>query len=304
MAPSTDEDIAAFIQMLRVERQYSPHTLSSYQRHLDVAQATLQQPWANLTTDHVRLVVMKAKQSGLSARSISLRLSALRQFCAFLVERGVLQQNPAKAVAAPKQGKPLPKNLSVDAMGALLDFVPETMHDIRDKALFELVYGCGLRLSEVTGLDLVDILPDQRIKVLGKGSKQRILPIGKGAWTALQTWLKQRDEWDKSRTEAVFLSQQGGRLGNRQVEKRLDLLAQKQGVHTSVSPHKLRHSFATHVLESSGDLRGVQELLGHANLTTTQVYTHLDFQHLAQVYDKAHPSEKMIVYRRLTLFEP
>lgn len=293
MLNCTDSLITDFVQMLQVERQYSSHTIQSYHRHIESTKSILKlNQWDALTVDHVRLLVMKSKQAKLSARSISLRLSALRHFCQFLVERKVLLQNPAESVSAPKIGKLLPKNMHAEAVFGLLDFVPESIHDIRDKAMFEVVYGCGLRLSEVTGLNMVDVLSSRQLKVWGKGQKQRLLPVGNVAWEALQDWLKVRPQWLVSDFTAVFLSQRGNRLGNRQVGKRLDQLAVRQGINTSISPHKLRHSFATHVLESSGDLRAVQELLGHANLSTTQVYTHLDFQHLASVYDKAHPRAK------------
>jgi integrase/recombinase XerC len=293
MLNCTDSLIADFVQMLRVERQYSSHTIQTYQSHVETSKSLLKlSQWNALTVDHVRLLVMKSKQAKLSARSISLRLSALRHFCQFLVERKVLLQNPAESVSAPKIGKLLPKNMHAEAVSGLLNFTPESIHDFRDKAMFEVVYGCGLRLSEVTGLNMVDILPSRQLKVWGKGQKQRLLPVGNIAWNALQDWLKIRPQWLATDFTAVFLSQRGNRLGNRQVGKRLDQLAVRQGMNTNVSPHKLRHSFATHVLESSGDLRAVQELLGHANLSTTQVYTHLDFQHLASVYDKAHPRAK------------
>jgi integrase/recombinase XerC len=206
-----------------------------------------------------------------------------------------LQQNPAESVNAPKMGKPLPKHLHVEQLEGLLTFTPESVHEARDKAMFELVYGCGLRLSEVTGLNCLDVLDDHILNVNGKGGKQRRIPIGQHAWDAVNAWLHWRVEFiaPANCTEtALFLSQRGGRLGNRQVAKRLEQLGIKQGIETHISPHKLRHSFATHVLESSGDLRAVQELLGHANLATTQVYTHLDFQHLAGVYDNAHPRAK------------
>ena len=293
MLNCTDSLITDFVQMLQVERQYSSHTIQSYHSNIETSKSILKlTQWDALTVDHVRLLVMKSKQAKLSARSISLRLSALRHFCQFLVGRKVLLQNPAESVSAPKIGKLLPKNMHAEAVSGLLDFAPESIHDIRDKAMFEVVYGCGLRLSEVTGLNMVDILPSRQLKVWGKGQKQRLLPVGNVAWEALQDWLKVRPQWLVSDFTAVFLSQRGNRLGNRQVGKRLDQLAVRQGINTSISPHKLRHSFATHVLESSGDLRAVQELLGHANLSTTQVYTHLDFQHLASVYDKSHPRAK------------
>lgn len=291
-----DEWVFAFAQMLKVERQYSIHTQQAYISHILVSKDLLTlYTWQNLSVEQIKRIVSLSKQSGLSARSIALRLSALRQFCTFLVEQGVLLQNPAESVNAPKMGKPLPKHLHVEQLEGLLTFTPESVHEARDKAMFELVYGCGLRLSEVTGLNCLDVLDDHILNVNGKGGKQRRIPIGQHAWDAVNAWLNWRVEFitPANCTEtALFLSQRGGRLGNRQVAKRLEQLGVKQGIETHISPHKLRHSFATHVLESSGDLRAVQELLGHANLATTQVYTHLDFQHLAGVYDNAHPRAK------------
>lgn len=291
-----DKWVQAFAEQLKVERQYSIHTQSAYINHILVCKDLLTlKDWSNLTVEQVKRMVGLSKKAGLSARSIALRLSALRQFCHFLVEQHQLTQNPAEAVNAPKMGKPLPKHLHVEQLEGLLNFTPESVHEARDKAMFELVYGCGLRLSEVTGLNLLDVLDDHILNVNGKGGKQRRLPIGEHAWRAVQDWLLWRVQFITSAAPdepALFLSQRGGRLGNRQVAKRLAQLATKQGMDTHISPHKLRHSFATHVLESSGDLRAVQELLGHANLATTQVYTHLDFQHLAGVYDNAHPRAK------------
>lgn len=291
-----DEWVLAFAQLLKVERQYSVHTQQAYLSHILVCKDLLGiQQWHHLSVELVKRMVALSKKNGLSARSIALRLSALRQFCGFLVEQGVLQQNPAESVNAPKMGKPLPKHLHVEELEGLLTFTPESVHEARDKAMFELVYGCGLRLSEVTGLNCLDVLDDHILNVNGKGGKQRRIPIGQHAWEAVSAWLTWRVQFiipSNSAEPALFLSQRGSRLGNRQVAKRLEQLGAKQGIDTHISPHKLRHSFATHVLESSGDLRAVQELLGHANLATTQVYTHLDFQHLAGVYDNAHPRAK------------
>lgn len=291
-----DEWVLAFAQLLKVERQYSVHTQQAYLSHILVSKDLLGiQQWHHLSVELVKRMVALSKKNGLSARSIALRLSALRQFCGFLVEQGVLQQNPAESVNAPKMGKPLPKHLHVEELEGLLTFTPESVHEARDKAMFELVYGCGLRLSEVTGLNCLDVLDDHILNVNGKGGKQRRIPIGQHAWESVSAWLTWRVQFitpSNSAEPALFLSQRGSRLGNRQVAKRLEQLGAKQGIDTHISPHKLRHSFATHVLESSGDLRAVQELLGHANLATTQVYTHLDFQHLAGVYDNAHPRAK------------
>ncbi len=217
----------------------------------------------------------------------------MRSFYRFLIARHLTTSNPVEGIRAPKQGKPLPKQLSVDDMQVLLS--PQDADEginLRDAAMFELMYGCGLRLSELTGLNLSDCLSDGSLRVTGKGSKQRQLPMGKHARQALHSWLKVRPQYASPYEPAVFVSKRKTRISNRQVENRLNQMAGDKLPMQQVNPHKLRHSFATHVLESSGDLRAVQELLGHANLSTTQVYTHLDFQHLAKVYDAAHPRAK------------
>ncbi|WP_018984429.1 tyrosine recombinase XerC [Salinimonas chungwhensis] len=282
--------IDKFLRHLQVERGLSPHTLSNYRRQLHFVGVTLQlQDWSGLTPVDVKRVLSISKQQGKHARSISLRLSALRTFCRYLIDEGRLFSNPMDGIQAPKQGRPLPKQLNVDDMQQLLSGHEEDLLSYRDKAMFELLYGCGLRLSELTGLNLNDCLPDGLLRVRGKGSKERLLPVGRMAQKALQAWLKVRGNFAEAEEQAVFLSKRKNRISNRQVANRLDQMARLQGIDNKLNPHKLRHSFATHVLESSGDLRAVQELLGHANLSTTQVYTHLDFQHLAKVYDRAHP---------------
>lgn len=248
--------------------------------------------WHELDSSHVRLVLNQARRDKLGARSIALRLSALRSFCQYLVSQQVLSLNPAKAVQAPKLPKPLPKQLNVDEMNQLLDIEPNSMLAIRDRAMMELTYSCGLRLAELCSLNIADILDGEQLKVMGKGSKERILPIGKVAKLWLSKWLDVREQLALTDEPALFVSKLKKRISRRQIAKRMQLWAQHQHLDQNVNPHKLRHSFATHLLESSGDLRGVQELLGHANLSTTQVYTHLDFQHLAQVYDNAHPRAK------------
>lgn len=282
-----------FIQHLRVERGLSTHTLSNYQRQLSgIAIHSHLETWTELSSVKIRKILAQDKLNDKSARSMALRLSALRTFCKYLLHEGVIQHNPVDGIQAPKQGKPLPKHVSVDDMQQLLG--PKSDDDLvcRDQAMFELLYGCGIRLSELTGLNLFDCLPDNTIRVWGKGGKQRALPMGGNAQRALQAWKKIRGNYASPEESALFVSKRGTRISNRQVAKRLDLMAQNQEMAQNLSPHKLRHSFATHVLESSGDLRAVQELLGHENLSTTQVYTHLDFQHLAKVYDAAHPRAK------------
>ncbi|GGO66400.1 tyrosine recombinase XerC [Bowmanella pacifica] len=293
LEPALEQRLEAFLAHLRYERNLSPKTLDNYQRQLrQVAQLLPIQDWSQLQTEHVRSVLNKARLARLSASSIALRLSALRTFCQYLVQMRVLPLNPATGVQAPKRGRPLPKQLHVDEMAGLLEFEPgDDILAIRDKAMLELTYGCGLRLAELTGLNLLDVR-ERELRVLGKGSKQRQLPIGKQARQSLDAWLNVRGQLAPPDETALFVSMQRQRITSRQIAKRMGLWAQRQGMVQPVHPHKLRHSFATHLLESSGDLRGVQELLGHANLSTTQVYTHLDFQHLAQVYDGAHPRAK------------
>lgn len=279
-----------YLLHLQVERGLSQHTLSNYRRQLiDIAQTLGLDEWSGITPSDVKRVMAAAKMAGHKPRSIALRLSALRTFCLYLIEQKQLFSNPVEGISAPKQGKPLPKQLSVDEMQQLLNGESDEGIVCRDAAMFELLYGCGLRLNELTSLNLSDYQRDGTLRVMGKGSKQRQLPIGRHAQKALNAWLKVRPAYADPYETAIFVSKRKTRISNRQVANRLNQMAEQQSLDRKVSPHKLRHSFATHVLESSGDLRAVQELLGHANLATTQVYTHLDFQHLAKVYDAAHP---------------
>jgi len=288
------EQVTVFIQYLKYERNLSVKTQENYQRQLEVICRQLTLPaWSGLTTQDVKQILASARRQNLSARSIALRLSALRSFCKFLVRQGILSHNPAKSVSAPKQGKPLPKQLNVDEINQLLNIDEDSVLARRDIAMMELTYGCGLRLAELADVNIPDIEGDfAQIRVRGKGNKERLLPLGKGAKEALQSWLQVRGQLAPTEESAVFVSMRSQRISTRQIAKRMKLWAQKQMLSQQVHPHKLRHSFATHMLESSGDLRAVQELLGHANLSTTQVYTHLDFQHLANVYDSAHPRAK------------
>ncbi|MFU2058443.1 tyrosine recombinase XerC [Avibacterium volantium] len=281
---------------LRIERQVSPHTLSNYQRQLEAVVALLQEneisQWQQVTPSVVRFVLAQSKKTGLHEKSLALRLSALRQFLSFLVQQGELSVNPAVGVSAPKQGKHLPKNLDNEQVQQLLANDSKEPIDLRDKAMLELMYSSGLRLSELQGLNLNSInLRVREVRVIGKGNKERILPFGRYASHALQQWLKVRLLFNP-KDDALFVSQLGNRMSHRSIQKRMEVWGIKQGLSSHLNPHKLRHSFATHMLESSSDLRVVQELLGHSNLSTTQIYTHLDFQHLAQVYDSAHPRAK------------
>ncbi|MBN3130755.1 tyrosine recombinase XerC [Pectobacterium brasiliense] len=289
-------DVDAFLRYLKVERQLSPLTQTSYLRQLSAVITILSAAgvadWRKLDASGVRSVVSCSKRDGLHSSSLALRLSALRSFLDWMVSRGVLVANPAKGVSAPRAGRPLPKNMDVDETNRLLEIDLDDPLAVRDRTMLEVMYGAGLRLAELVGMDYQHIdLASGEIWVMGKGSKERKLPIGKTAVTWLERWLALRELFGPQ-DDAVFISNQGRRISMRNVQKRFAEWGIKQGVNSHVHPHKLRHSFATHMLESSGDLRAVQELLGHANLTTTQIYTHLDFQHLASVYDAAHPRAK------------
>jgi integrase/recombinase XerC len=286
--------ISKYIEECRVERQLSSYTVKNYQRQLEaVLSQTRIEMWQDLTPTIAKRVLQQSHQQGLSARSINLRLTVLRNFCRYLVKKKLIKTNPLDTIHSVKQNKPLPKHLNVDEVSSLLAFEGDDFLSLRDKCFIELTYGCGLRLSELTGLNHNDILGDGTLKVTGKGNKQRILPIGRKAEEALNAYLLQREDIVPFTIEpALFVSIRKTRLSNRQVATRLSKWAKHQTLYQQISPHTLRHSFATHVLESSNDLRGVQELLGHANISTTQVYTHLNFQHLSEVYDKAHPRAK------------
>ncbi|MFZ4834904.1 tyrosine recombinase XerC [Rouxiella sp. Mn2063] len=288
--------VEAFLRYLRVERQLSPLTQSNYGRQLDTVVAMADEmkltDWSQLDAGKVRMLAARSKRGGLGAASLALRMSALRSFLDWQVHQGVLSANPAKGISTPRAPRHLPKNIDVDEVNQLLDIDLNDPLAVRDRAMLEVMYGAGLRLSELVGIDCrhLDVASGE-VWVMGKGSKERKLPIGRTAVTWVEHWLALRDIYAPE-DDALFLSNQGRRISARNVQKRFAEWGIKQGVNSHIHPHKLRHSFATHVLESSGDLRAVQELLGHANLSTTQIYTHLDFQHLAQVYDAAHPRAK------------
>ncbi|STO55081.1 site-specific tyrosine recombinase XerC [Canicola haemoglobinophilus] len=285
-----------YYNYLRIERQLSPHTLINYQRQLEKVVMILRQndiqSWQQITPSVVRFVLAQSRKDGLHEKSLALRLSALRQFLSYLVVQGELQVNPATGISAPKQGKHLPKNLDVEQVQQLLNNASKEPIDLRDKAMMELMYSSGLRLSELQELNLNSInLRSREVRVIGKGNKERILPFGRYASHAIQQWLKVRLLFNP-KDDALFVSQLGNRISHNSIQKRMGIWGIRQGLNGHLHPHKLRHSFATHMLENSSDLRAVQELLGHSNLSTTQIYTHLDFQHLAQVYDSAHPRAK------------
>ena len=288
--------VERFLRYLSVERQLSPITLLNYRRQLDTIIALAEEVgitrWQQCDAATVRGFAVRSRRKGLGPASLALRLSALRSFFDWLVSKGELQVNPAKAVSAPKTPRHLPKNIDVDDVNRLLDIDLNDPLAVRDRAMLEIMYGAGLRLSELVNLDIKHLdLDTGEVWVMGKGSKERRLPIGRSAVQWLEHWLDLRGLFGADE-EALFLSKLGKRISARNVQKRFAEWGIRQGLNSHVHPHKLRHSFATHMLESSGDLRGVQELLGHANLSTTQIYTHLDFQHLASVYDAAHPRAK------------
>jgi len=276
----------------------SSHTISAYQRDLTRCSIFLTQQglnhWPLLKPKSVREFIAQLNREQLSGRSIQRHLSSLRSFFRYLMREGKVLSNPAQAVQAPKAAKRLPATLDVDQMSGLLDHIDQdTFIGCRDRAMMELFYSSGLRLAELAQLDCRDIdLADQLVYVTGKGNKQRVVPVGGQAMKALHIWLASRDELGFFDKPALFVTKRGGRLGVRSIQKRLHFWGKKQGVSDHVHPHRLRHAFASHMLESSGDLRAVQELLGHADISTTQVYTHVDFQHLAKVYDAAHPRAK------------
>lgn len=307
--PAADSElIEQYLEGLAHARRLSDHTLRSYAHELDMlARLADGRPLASLSAIDMRGAVAKAHSRGLSARSISHRLSAWRAFYRWLGERIDMPANPVAAVRAPKQPKQLPKALSVDDAAALMDTtstVANTAEALCDHAILELFYSSGLRLSELVGLDAAFAQGDgyrsagwlnlaaAEVTVLGKGKRQRTVPVGRKAIEALNAWLAVRGQFVKADPHPLFLSVRGARMSPNVVRARVKRAALRAGIPANVHPHVLRHSFATHLLQSSGDLRAVQELLGHASVAATQIYTSLDFQHLARIYDTAHPRAK------------
>jgi len=296
-----EQQLQSYLGHLLNEKNYSPHTIKSYKRQIqatlldlkdtDFKEAVANKGWQKLDIHHYRSAIAKWHRSGLSARSIHQRLSALRGLYNYLLREGYCKANPLESLNAPKMARKLPRNLSVDEIFVLLDNMPKnTPFEIRDHAILELFYSSGIRLAELAGLNLFQIdFSDQSVEVTGKGNKTRRARIGTKALNALKAWLQQRSSLAAFDEQAVFVSNRGSRLSHRSIQQRLNDWGKKLGLASPLHPHKLRHSFATHMLEASGDLRAVQEMLGHANLSTTQIYTHLDFQHLANIYDSAHP---------------
>jgi integrase/recombinase XerC len=297
VSPAAAQWLERFERFMATERRLSVHTISAYRRDLRALQDWCErngvEQWDGLDHQHVRRFAAQSHARGLQGRSIQRRLAALRTFFGFLLREGALKRNPALEVPSPKASRRLPQTLDVDQMARLLALKPDDALAARDLALMELLYSSGLRLAELTSLRLKDLdLASASVRVLGKGRKERLCPVGSKAIAALRVWLAQRGALVRSGVDSVFIGRHGGPLGTRAVQLRVAARARAQGLAQPVHPHLFRHSFATHLLESSRDLRGVQELLGHANISTTQVYTHLDFQHLARTYDQAHPRAK------------
>lgn len=293
------DDVYRFIDHLRYEKRASIHTISSYSNVLKRAVTVLEREFDNIKSwQSVGLEQMRAIQRDFnfndenikqSNNSVAHDLYALSSFFKYLIKQGELSDNPCFLIKAPKVKRHLPKILTLNEIDVLLDYEPKDVFEQRDSAIAELLFSSGLRVSELVGLDLKDLnYETKEIRVLGKGSKYRIVPVGEKALDKISNYLKIRDEFKPSE-DALFLNKYGRRLTTRAVEQNLDKLSIKAGVQTHLNPHKLRHSFATELLQCGADLRSVQEMLGHASLAATQVYTHLDFEHLKSVYNKAHP---------------
>ncbi len=289
--------IDGYLKHLNIERRLSPHTASNYGRDLralaDFMERGSLADWGRVDSQHIRVFAARSHAGGLSPRSVQRRLSAVRGFFNYLLRERIVTSNPAMDIRAPKAGRRLPGTLDVDQLNHLLDIPPENALAVRDKAIMELFYSSGLRLDELVGLDLAQLdLADRTVRVLGKGRKTRIVPVGRKAEAALRHWLRERAGFADIDETAVFVGKNGSRLKHRAIQLRIAYWARRKGLPSHVHPHLFRHSFATHLLESSKDLRGVQELLGHADISTTQIYTHLDFAHLARTYDASHPRAK------------
>lgn len=286
-----------FFVYLANERGLSARTLTAYQRDLDLLlqyleEEEIDQP-AAVTQHHIRAFIAQRHRQGLGGKSLQRLLSAIRSLFRWMLREGTAEHNPATPVRAPKSPRHLPATLDADSIGQLLEIPCDTPLAIRDKAMMELFYSSGLRLSELAGLKWEQLdLASGMVTVTGKGNRARMVPVGRMASEALLEWRKARANFASFEEPHVFVSQRGNPIAVRTIQTRIRHWAKHQGIPQNIYPHLLRHSFASHMLESSGDLRAVQELLGHADISTTQIYTHLDFQHLAKVYDKAHPRAK------------
>ncbi|AFL74335.1 tyrosine recombinase XerC [Thiocystis violascens] len=296
-AETSPDPIGPFIAHLAHERRLADHTLTNYRHDLERLAAWLTDTETGaidrLDAQRVRQYIAWRHRNGASGKTLQRELSSLRSLYRWLLREGRADANPAVGVRAPKTPRKLPVTLDADQLCSLLDHADDDVLTIRDTAMIELFYSSGLRLAELVGVNLGDIdMSESELSVLGKGARTRRVPVGAKAREAVQSWLRVRANLANADESALFVSSRGTRIHPRTVQVRLAQWAQTQGANRGLHPHLLRHSFATHLLESSGDLRAVQELLGHADIGTTQIYTHLDFQHLAQVYDQAHPRAK------------
>ncbi len=284
-----------FLNHLQHERRLSLHTVNNYQRDLQrIREWCAGQElthWRDLTQHQVRAYVAARHRGGIGGKTLQRELSALRSLYHYLLREGQVENNPVVGIRPPKSQRRLPSTLDADQLGHLLDQNSDDPLDIRDLAIMELIYSCGLRLAEAVSLDVkhMDLSGDASLEITGKGAKDRQVPVGRKALSAVERWLAVRPTLAKPEETALFVSKRGGRIHPRTLQQRLHKWAREHGASRDLHPHLLRHSFASHLLESSGDLRAVQELLGHSDISTTQIYTHLDFQHLAKVYDAAHP---------------
>ena len=298
--PSAEQQRDAFIAHIRDERRLATRTVENYSRELRALQRWWDEnraerqalEWSALQANDLRAFAAHLHRHGRSARSVAAALSAIRSFYRFLLRERQVRKNPAEGISAPKAAKRLPRVIDADQAAGLLDFSPEDDLEVRDKAIFELAYSSGLRVSELASVRITDL--DAReglIEVLGKGNAQRIVPVGGQALRAIAAWQRLRAQWVSTDSDSLplFISQRGGPMSTSAIRARLTRLVTKLGLGTHISPHMLRHSVATQLVSSSGDLRAVQEFLGHKNLSTTQVYTHLDFGHLSRLYDRCHP---------------
>ena len=291
VSASLGSEVDRFLAWLRVERQYSASTIDNYARALATlsahAEALAIAHWRDVRSDQIQVLLAQQHQRGLSAASLGLFLSACRSFFRFLAREGIVAANPVVGVRAPKVRRKLPQVLDADEMAALIEFPLDDADALQDRAMLELLYSSGLRVAEIVSVRWSDLdVGDGMLRVTGKGNKTRIVPVGSKALDALATL---REQTQPAADTVILRGRRGGPLSTNGVRLRLKRRAQDQGVWKRVYPHLMRHSCASHLLESSGDLRAVQELLGHADIGTTQIYTHLDFQHLAKVYDNAHP---------------
>ncbi|MCX7109103.1 MAG: tyrosine recombinase XerC [Proteobacteria bacterium] len=295
MNPSAQGQLKCYLEMLQVRQRVSVHTLDAYSRDLqrltDHCDQLKLNVWEDVREHHIRAHIAARHRDDMVSRSLQRELSAIRGFFAFLIGERHLDLNPARGVRAPKTPQKLPKPLDVDRMAAMLDAQQEDALEVRDVAMWELFYSSGLRLGELTGLNChdVDLVAGSVFVRSGKGNRSRYVPVGSNACKAIILWLQNRKVYAGGAEPALFVSRLGKRIAPRTIQQRLERWRVKLGLDTHVHPHMLRHSFASHMLEGSGDLRAVQEMLGHANIATTQIYTHLDFQRLAAVYDQTHP---------------